>query len=235
MEKENQISVSLAGGNRVTITSTDVEWPLSNPVYAINWFDTKSLPLYNLYNLLASRSVRAVGGRPHFKGKVTQVLHGHEDDRRDVLLIVHYPTAQRFLDLLTSPYFMIVSMLRMVAVKRFTFGFTRSRVAKNTQHQRHQDQAYLLHHFRGTDVIDEMLGLSKKAGARVLYAGTLSARVRTGPANNVGQDLLCLMDGIIVIQAADKGVFDEMISSDGYQSAIHRSTSSFIAHIERLL
>lgn len=235
MDETNQISVNLGAKNRATITSTDKEWPLSNPVYAINWFDTKSLPLYNLYNRLASRSVRAVDGRPHFKGKVTRVLYGDDEDRRDVLLIVNYPSPQCFLNMLTSTYFMIVSILRMLAVKRFTFGFTRSRSDSATEKDPRFEQAYLVHLYRGDNISEEVLAISTRAGARVLYNGTLSARVSTGSAGAKKQNIQCLMDGIVVLQAKDSSVFDKMAMSEEYQSVVQKTDSSFVAHIDRLI
>ncbi len=235
MDESNQISVNLGAKNRATITSTDKEWPLSKPVYAINWFDTKSLSLYNLYNRLASRSVIAVGGRPRFKGKVTRVLYGDDEDRRDVLLIVNYPSPQCFLNMLTSTYFMIVSILRMLAVKRFTFGFTRSKSESAIEKDPLFEQAYLVHFYRGNDISEEVLAIATRVGSRVLYSGTLSARVSTGSTEGKSQNIHCLMDGIVVLQANDSSVFDKMTMSDEYQSVVQKTAASFVAHIDRLI
>ena len=66
------LSVKLFGSVHAKITSCDPDRPLSEPIFAVNWFDTRFALIYNLYNLLAARSVYSVGGRPLFKGKTRQ-------------------------------------------------------------------------------------------------------------------------------------------------------------------
>lgn len=235
MPEAERISINITNRMQAAITSTDAGWPLSNPVYAVNWFDTKSLPIYNFYNFLATRSVRAVGGYPVFKGRVTGVLHGSNDDKRDVVLIVNYPSPQCFLDMLKSRYFMLVSVLRMLAVKRFTFSFTRPTSTPNSEHDASFEQIYLIHHFRGDDISNNLFALSEKAGIRILYSGTLSARVSSGSANKTGQDINCLMDGIAILQAENDTVIDDLMASADYQAIIQKTSSSFVGRMDRLM
>ena len=95
------------------------------PVYAINWFNTRSALVYDFYNFLAVRSVRKIGGKPFIKCKIDRSLTGDETLRRDVLLIVKYPSLKSFRSMMENTYFQIVSMLRNAAVSNFTFGFTK--------------------------------------------------------------------------------------------------------------
>ena len=95
------------------------------PIYAINWFNTKSSLVYDFYNKLAVGCVRKIGGAPFFKGRHIKTLHGREEDRRDVLLVVRYPALKNFLTMLESKVFQGVSVIRMAAVDEFTFGFTK--------------------------------------------------------------------------------------------------------------
>ena len=235
MQEAEQISINITSRILAVITSTDSGWPLRNPVYAINWFDTKSLPIYNFYNFLAARSVRAVGGHPIFKGRVTRVLHGSNDDRRDVVLIVNYPSPQCFLNMLKTRYFMLVSVLRMLAVKQFTFSFTRPTSTPNSENDADFVQTYLIHHFRGDDISSELLALSEKAGLRILYSGTLSARISSGSVNETERDINCLMDGVAILQAENDSVIDDLVASADYQAIILRTSSSFVGRMDRLM
>jgi hypothetical protein len=137
--------------------------------------------------------------------------------------------------MLKSIYFMAVSALRMLAVKRFTFGFTRSTCDSASENDPRFEQAYLVHHYRGADISDDLLALSTRAGTRVLYSGTISARVSTGPANAKGRDIPCLMDGIAVLQAQDSKVLDKLVLSAEYQSVVQKTSSSFVGRLERLM
>ena len=95
------------------------------PVYAINWFNTRSALVYDFYNFLAVRSVRKIGGGPFIKCKLEKTLIDDDTLRRDVLLIVKYPSLVNFRRMLESTMFQLVSLLRTAAVSDFTFGFTK--------------------------------------------------------------------------------------------------------------
>jgi len=108
----------------VFIRSVHSDANLDESFYAINWFSTKMEWLYHFYNFLAVRSVLKVGGKPFFKAKVTETLVDDNRGRRDLLLIVNYPNGKKFISLMESTYFKMVSIFRILSVKRFTFGLT---------------------------------------------------------------------------------------------------------------
>ena len=91
------------------------------PLFAINWFDTRIAIVYHLYNLLAASRVFKIGGKVLFKGKCQQAISGNPDLARHYLLIVNYPSGHRFLELLSDKLFQVMSVLRIAAVKRFSF------------------------------------------------------------------------------------------------------------------
>ncbi len=64
--------------------------------------------------------------------------------------------------------------------------------------------------------------------------GTLSARVSIGSLETDGQEMPCLMDGIVVLQAQSATTLDVLAKSDAYQAAIQKTFSSFIGRLERL-
>ncbi len=94
---------------------------VESPLFAINWFDTRVAIIYHLYNLLAASRVFKIGGKVLFKGKCEQAISGNEELARHYLLIVNYPSGHRFLELLGDKLFQLMSVLRIAAVKRFSF------------------------------------------------------------------------------------------------------------------
>ena len=142
---------------KVHITAINSELESEHPIYAINWFNTRSLWLYNIYNLFAARSVLKVKGLPFFKARVKRRLYGKQEDHRDVLLIVRYPQISSFKVMLENRYFQCVSVLRGLAVNFFTFGFsTRNDISDEEMiHDKKQDtwhisktNAYAFHHYK---------------------------------------------------------------------------------------
>lgn len=114
------IERNITPGIRAFMESLGDEAWLDEPVFAINWFRAKRPWAYQLYGALAARSVFATGGKLLFKGAVAETLKG-DAGGRDTLLIVNYPSAGAFLDLLSGRFFQLVSPLRMMAVRRFSF------------------------------------------------------------------------------------------------------------------
>ena len=119
MSKNEKIERKITGSITAEIHGELSE--IESPLFAINWFDTKIAIIYHLYNLLAAPRVFKIGGKALFKGKVQEAISGSTDLARDYLLIVNYPSGHRFLELLGDKLFQVMSVLRMAAVKRFSF------------------------------------------------------------------------------------------------------------------
>ena len=109
----------ITGKMRVRISGS--EEVLRNPLFAINWFDTRVALVYHFYNLIAAPRVFKVGGKALFKGQYQETIYGNPDMQRKFLLIVNYPSANRFLDLAADKIFQVFSVFRIAAVKRFSF------------------------------------------------------------------------------------------------------------------
>lgn len=106
-----------------TILPTNVETNLSHTIWAINWFDLKYGWIYKLYNMVVVKYVRQVGGQPLFKGKLYQVIRENSSLMRSIILIVSYPNANAFLTMLSIRAFQLKSVLRLMSVDHFIFGF----------------------------------------------------------------------------------------------------------------
>lgn len=119
MNKPDKIERKITGSITAQIHGDLSE--VESPLFAINWFNTRIAVVYHLYNLLAASRVFKIGGKVLFKGKCQQTISGNADLARDYLLIVNYPSGHRFLDLLSDKLFQVMSVLRIAAVKRFSF------------------------------------------------------------------------------------------------------------------
>jgi len=232
----NTITCEVTKSVSVLIKSTVEDVDLQEPLYAINWFSTKMEWLYHLYNLLASRSVTKIGGKPFFKGKICEIIVDDVGVHRDLLLIVNYPGGGAFKALMESTYFKIVSLLRVLAVKDFTFGFTQMR-AVDSFNKSADLSHYLVHHFKSKDSnVDSasLLILSVPSDVRIKYAGEMVANLYSQRKSKNPEVVPNLMDGIVVFESASKDSLLSMIQSADYRRCLSELSSSYIAFIHRI-
>jgi len=194
-------------------------------IYAINWFDLKTPWLYRLYGLIAYRYVRKVSGRLCFKGNLIRQIAGPTEHRRENLLIVCYPGARKFLDLLHFRAFRLASALRLLAVRKFVFGFTENIIQKSDSndahdHQFSKQQVYLVHHFRGDThwLRDKHLSLFEEVQrhrSQVYFCGLTNAHIaREKSGHQQSPDFF--MDGILVFAANSAADVENVISDTLY-------------------
>ena len=119
---KNQISKPI-GRSLTAEIEGDLE-AIEGPLFAINWFDTRVAFVYHLYNLLAGGRAVSVGANVLFKGKCGETISGNPAWSRKFLLVVNYPSGHQFLKLVSDRIFQLVSVLRIAAVKDFSFVFT---------------------------------------------------------------------------------------------------------------
>ena len=210
------------------------------PIYAINWFNTKSAPIYDFYNRLAVRSVNKVGGAPYFKGRYIKTLHGNAEDRRDVLLVVRYPTLNNFLKMLESKVFMAVSLIRMAAVKDFTFGFTkRADTGADFSPIEPDDEGgvfYGVFHYSGnTDIHAPLNDLIASADIDLFYRGKIRARVGTGETSRSATKIPCDMNGVIILKSYNQKTLENLIHNSAFNSLDAETARSFFGLYSRIL
>ena len=232
---DGSIQTRVFGKTYMHIKSVDGGGSLDAPVYAVNWFNTRMMWLYNFYNTVATRSVTAVGGTPFLKGRITKTIHGETSDRRDALLIVNYPSPSAFKSMLESRYFMAVSVLRMLAVGNFTFGFTHrtDRAAAREDYQ--SGGYYAVHHYTGaSDVSATAAALAADYNAEVHFSGRISSLVYTGDETEARDQVPCLMDGILVLRATAEKDLEDMLGSARYEAVVAETRSSFTGLFDRI-
>lgn len=230
-------------GNHALIKSIKEDVGLDKPIYAINWFNTRSRWMYDFYNILAARSVYKIDGRVFFKGEVKRVLHGNAENSREVLLIVNYPSGYRFMDLMKDKYFVMVSLLREMAVKQFSFGFTqrldRHALVQNGGAAFDRSKAYAIHHFKTDKPIPALVPIAKEIaepkGIKIYYAGQTSSLLFA--ENKAGEEaqIPCLLDGLFVFEGGSDGELEEFLQSQEYHEGVAPLESSCMALLHRVM
>jgi len=212
----------------------------NEPIYAVNWFNTKAQWMYDFYNFLAVKAVRKVGGAPFFKGKYIRTIQGATDMRRDILLVVRYPAISQFMVMLANGYFLAVSSIRILAVKDFTFGLTKRSDAGPDLRPRSSAESsgltYAIHHFKAPDGFESKLSqIVSESPVELFYAGSIKARIATGKDEEVYSAIPCLMDGIIVLKSEELNLIEDLVARSEYQTLIEKTDSSFIGLYKRIL
>ena len=196
-------------GTKIVLEAVHDKDALKNPLFAINWFNTRSLWLYNIYNKIASRSLFGVGGKVLFKGRVTETLLGSPDDAREVLLIVNYPSGVAFLDLLSDRFFQATSLLRMAAVRDFSFALNQrgdgpERLERQTQ-SFDPSRAWAVYLFSSDRDIGEEIqtlrAIADKETITLRFASWRAAIVHSENSGGIREPLNYVTDRVAIFEA----------------------------------
>ena len=209
-------------------------------VYAINWFNTRSALVYDFYNFLAVRSVRKIGGGPFIKCKLKRVLLDDDHLRRDVLLIVKYPSLVNFRRMLESTMFQLVSLLRTAAVSDFTFGFTK-RQDEGADLPPHNPKApsesviAVIQYSGEFDSETLYRLLDKHADIDLYYSGLIGGEIGTGKMSDVCNKVPCIISGIYVLKAESADIFERLIETSDFQSLTQTPKQIYAGLYNRIL
>jgi len=235
IDSRDFIRAKIAGKSYVQIDRLDKALSWSEPVHAINWFNTRFMPLYNFYNLVAARSVTRVGGKPLFKGRLTKHITGDDKDLRSVLLLVRYPSPVNFKDMAENLYFKMVSSLRAMAVQDFTFCLSHVTQADSVPAEVDATVNFAAHHFRGTaDTIDKVQALVDANSVRLNFSSVKTHELSSGGEKGTTA-IPSLMDGLILLSAPDTAELESLFASVEYKHIIDQTESSFIGLFKRLM
>jgi len=231
---QEPLSTRVSASEQVLIKPVVEHFDANADMCAINWFDLKIPWMYQLYGLIASRLVRKVSGKLYFKGKLVKRIEGPKDRQRENLLIVCYPGARTFLDLVDFKIFQIISVLRIAAVKRFCFGFTENILEKSaskgaTDPKFRKDQTYLVHHFQGgnnwlSDNRQQLFSSARQHNMDVYFCGLTNAHIAR-EKSGVQLSAEFFMDGILLFAANSEVDIENFTMNDIY-SSFKRNNSS---------
>jgi hypothetical protein len=240
--KQASLVQKISNDLNISIMITGPEYNLVDPVWAINWFNVKSKWLYDLYNYMARSHVISVSGYPFFKGRLIRRIEGFDIDERELLLIVNYPSPSAFLKMVKSKLFQLKSIIRISAVKDFTFGFMCRQDDGDTLQRKdsnyERNLIYMVHHFKNNNTEVDALKIKEKAasfdifthfiGAKSHIIGQIknSNRLKTAPF---------IMDGLIVLGAFEESQFQGFLNSPFYQKFISEKSSNYLGLFAREL
>ena len=236
----NTLTAKLPGELKAYIFRADNTLSANEPIYAINWFNTKTQWVYDFYNFLAVKAVKKIGGGPFFKGKHTKTLYGEDESKRDILLVVRYPSLQNFRTMLEDKYFQLVSLIRIAAVKNFTFGISK-RVDAGADFQPmvkadNKKTAYAVHHYSGpNDISAELQGLTANSAVDIFFNSQIKAHIATGKSQENCELVVCIIENVLILSAADEDDIIAFTQASPYQNLIQKTETSFIGLYSRVL
>ena len=236
----NTLTAKLPGGSKAYIFRADNTLTANEPIYAINWFNTKTQWVYDFYNFLAVKAVKKIGGGPFFKGKHTKTLYGEAESKRDILLVVRYPALQNFRTMLEDKYFQLVSLVRITAVEDFTFGISK-RADAGADFQpmfkaESKTKAYAVHHYSGpNDIRAELQGLAENSSVNIFFSSHIKAHIGTGKSQESCDLVDCIIENILILSAADEDSIISFTQATPYQNLIQETETSFIGLYSRIL
>lgn len=222
---------------------------IESPLFAINWFDTRIAIVYHLYNWLAASRVFKIGGKVFFKGKCQQSILGNADLARHYLLIVNYPSGHRFLELLSDKLFQLMSVLRIAAVKRFSFVL----------HKRHGEPQLLPDrksvidpndHFAVLQVqlseqadqesrafdFPELEQLAQQHDSQVYFASRVAGQVVLNKGEQAGSDAMpFLTDITVLIKSSSAKNISNFFASAQVKNLLPAEADLYAAHIKRTM
>ena len=233
MEKSSQLSSKISNHTEVSIMSVGPEFDLNKTIWAINWFDLKYGWLYDFYNKLALPHVKKVGGIPLLKASLIEKLEGSPEDKRQMLLIVSYPNAPGFIEMLQSKVFQLKSILRISAVDKFTFGFMqRFDKADKTNDVHYKGHLkYLVHHYKGEITKEQqskLPSLAREYDVFTKFIGIKSALIGTKKGNDKLRTAPFMMDGMMVFAAFERRQFDQLLQDPRYRKVVEGTKSNFL-------
>ena len=216
---------------------------LDNPLFAINWFETRVGWLYHLYNHLSAGRLYKIGGRIFFKGKVAKTIAGDESLARDYLLIINYPSAQHFLDLNADTLFKIFSVLRLITVKNFSFVLHQRidgpQLLSHKRQQWSKNDAFALLHFSTKEPTEDVVSMLRKiaggARIRVHFAGRQAATLAVQSGNEPPRDLPFVTQHVVIIEASDPDDISAMFAGSEFCRLTSRFEHFYAATVNRLL
>ncbi len=232
--KERQVTKTITLSIR---SHRDID--LNSSLWAVNWFNPKSTTLYKLYTLLAGPLVLKVGGGLCFKGSFEELLYGPKELKRNMLLVVKYPSATKFLELASYKYFQVLSLLRTKAVRNFVFGFTKRSVAPQKKIKRLPKGSSSLVLLMTKEVSDKkewMDTLARRAhelGIGILFAGDKAASLTRIESGKKEKTIPFFIEIVVILESDNRDKMRHFIDDPCFDTL--KAEDSFLAVLMKKL
>ena len=216
---------------------------LDNPLFAINWFDTRVAWIYHLYNYLSAGRLYKIGGKVFFKGKVTKMIAGDASLARQYLLIVNYPSAEHFLELAADRLFQFFSVLRIIAVKNFSFVMHQRiegpQLMSDQRQQWAASNAYALLHFKTdeplADVVSTLREIASDESIHVHFASQQAATLAVQSGSDPIQNVPFITQNVVIIEASRASALAKLVDGEKFRQLTSPFQGLFAATVTRLL
>ena len=233
----------ITGGTRVVLDATMPEAALDRPIFAVNWFNTRFSWLYDIYNAAASRSLFAVGAKVFFKGHVVETILGDAGDARQVLLVINYPSGERFLELLSGRVFQLVSVLRVLAVRDFSFAINERVAGPDLLSERIQSfdehRAWAVFHFSSEGRIRgdlaSLAAIAAAHGVEIHFASQRVAVVKTRRRDGKPGRIDSVTDKVVIFEAESDQSLREAVSSAEFEDFVRAQRTPYVGLLRRVL
>jgi len=241
----NEVGVArdITGSIRAEIVGNPDD--INGPLFAINWFDTRLALVYHFYNLLAAQRVFRIGAKVLFKGKCQQTIGGDSEMARQFLLIVNYPSGTRFMDLLADRVFQLMSVFRVMAVKRFSFVFHKRKEIHQTPaagQSFNASDCYAVLHFKDSDDTTFDVRLTKLDSiaaahqTEIFFAGSRVGQVVLTKKSSGKQDPMpFITDGTVLLKTSSQQTMASLLDSDEMQELFSAAPGYFASYIKRTM
>ena len=237
-----EISRQILRNTRVILSGASQK-DLETPLFAINWFDTRVAWIYHVYNKLAAARVFRIGGRVFFKGRVGEQVGGNPELGRLFLLIVNYPSAERFLDLTADRIFQVLSVLRISAVKNFSFVLNKRtgepQLLDSHTQPWNKEEHYALLLFSGRtedeDPFTTLGAITTEAGIATHFSShklvTLASESNEGKRSATPH----ITDRVVLFSSDSKEILANFLSGAALADFLGTTEDFYTAHIDRIL
>ena len=218
---------------------------INGPLFAINWFDTRLAFVYHFYNLLAAQRVFRIGGKLLFKGKCKQTIAGNPEMARQFLLIVRYPSGTRFLDLLADRIFRLMSVFRIMAVKRFSFVFHKRRQIHETPEAGQSfdsHDCYAVLHFKTPpdgsveDQFSKLDNIAAAHQAEIFFAGSRAGQVVLTKISTGKQDPMSFItDTTVLMKTENPQTMAALFAAAEMKDFLDATPEHFASYVKRTM
>jgi len=225
-------------GLPVTVQALSPDVDLDGELWTFNRSNVRIKWMYNIYLRFATGIAYKLGARAHFMGYESKCLVDHPKMRRNIWLLIAYPTASHFLNLFTSKRFESMNLtIGTLSVKERLFAFSK-RLDKGPGPPEKRTyftgkSAYLIHYFQGEQ---NLLNQSRQAleeaaaalDASVYFMGSRCARLKFR-ANFLPSE----SDGAMIFEGPDEATLESLLKSTAYEDFRSQSSGDYIALYER--
>ncbi len=234
-------SLSISATTEVVVKGSHKAAQLNHPIWAVNWFNTRSKFLSAIYVSLSLPCLRKVGAEILFKGHCIKKIEGKNEYDRKYLQIEKYPDSSAFLELVKDTRYRLLHSLYKIATAGMAFGFNRrlDNGPKPSSKSRKYwgSDVYLVHIFQAdrSFVLSSQFNLAElahKHGVQIFFSGSTEA-LFTRVHKNHPEHTPYFMDGLILFEGANITALTQLKNDIKYKQFQEKTSRSSLYFFKR--